>query len=121
MHVGLLMGISCCSYHHLLVLLLSLPVLLAPFWVASFSCHPSLVQVVRYKHENRDGVTSLVLGCGSKRAKQLHPRMLGEFQAAGVPLKRKLWECQVTEDALLPVGTMIGQMQVPAGASLIKG
>jgi len=47
---------------------------------------------------------------GSKRPKQLHPRMLGEFKAAGVPLKRKLWECQVTEDALLPVGTVIGQL-----------
>eukprot|EP00775_Hariotina_reticulata_P010645 gene10645-10803_t len=74
--------------------------------------------VVRYKHELRDGVTSLVLGCGSKRAKQLHPRMLGEFQAAGVPLKRKLWECQVTEDALLPVGTLIGASHFKAGQYL---
>eukprot|EP00879_Flechtneria_rotunda_P008986 GHRR01009409.1.p1 GENE.GHRR01009409.1~~GHRR01009409.1.p1 ORF type:complete len:402 (+),score=114.78 GHRR01009409.1:152-1357(+) len=74
--------------------------------------------VVRYKHELRDDVTSLVLGCGAKRAKQLHPRQLGEFQAAGVPLQRKLWECQVTEDALLPVGTHIGAAHFKAGQYL---
>jgi hypothetical protein len=42
-----------------------------------------LLQVVRHKHKERDGVTSLVLGCGAKRAKQLHPRQLGEFQVRG--------------------------------------
>lgn len=38
------------------------------------------LQVLRHKHIERDGVTSLVLACGAKRAKQLHPRQLGEFQ-----------------------------------------
>lgn len=38
------------------------------------------VQVLRHKHFERDGVTSLVLACGAKKAKQLHPRQLGEFQ-----------------------------------------
>lgn len=77
-----------------------------------------LMQVVRHKHEQRDGVTSLVLGCGAKREKQLHPRQLGEFLAAGLPVKRKLWECQVSEDALLPVGTVIGAAHFKPGQYL---
>jgi hypothetical protein len=38
------------------------------------------IQVVRYKHADKDGVTSLVLGCGSKKEKQLHPCAVGEFR-----------------------------------------
>ncbi len=34
-------------------------------------------------------------------------RQLGHFEWAGVPIKRKLAEFKVTEDALLPVGTML--------------
>lgn len=33
---------------------------------------------------------------------------VGHFRAQGVPMKRKLKEFPVTEDALLPVGTCIG-------------
>lgn len=33
---------------------------------------------------------------------------VGHFRAQGVPLKRKLREFPVTEDALIPVGTSIG-------------
>lgn len=33
---------------------------------------------------------------------------VGHFRAQGVPMKRKLREFPVTEDALLPLGTAIG-------------
>lgn len=33
---------------------------------------------------------------------------MGHFRAQGVPMKRKLREFPVTEDALLPVGTCVG-------------
>lgn len=33
---------------------------------------------------------------------------MGHFRAQGVPMKRKLREFPVTEDALLPLGTPIG-------------
>lgn len=33
---------------------------------------------------------------------------VGHFRAQGVPMKRKLREFPVTEDALLPVGTPLG-------------
>ena len=34
-------------------------------------------------------------------------RQLGHFEWAGVPIKRKLMEFRVTEDALMPVGTVL--------------
>jgi len=39
-------------------------------------------------------------------------------QAAGVPLKRKLWECKVTDDAVMPPGTLIGAAHFRAGQYL---
>lgn len=39
-------------------------------------------------------------------------------QAAGLPLKRKLWECKVTEDAIMPPGTLIGASHFRAGQYL---
>lgn len=39
-------------------------------------------------------------------------------QAAGLPLKRKLWECKVSEDALMPAGTLIGAAHFKAGQYL---
>lgn len=72
-------------------------------------------QVLRHKHVARDGVTSLVLACGSKKVKQLHPAMVSEYAAWGLPLKRKLWEVKVTEDALLPAGTPLTASHFVAG------
>lgn len=47
------------------------------------------------------------MGAGQKKEKHLTKAELGHFRAQGVPLKRKLREFPVTEDALLPVGTPI--------------
>lgn len=47
------------------------------------------------------------MGAGQKKEKQLTKAETGHFRAHGVPLKRKLREFPVTEDALLPVGTPI--------------
>ena len=44
------------------------------------TCPLLRLQVVRYKHADKDGITSLVLGCGSKKEKQLHPSAVGEFR-----------------------------------------
>ena len=38
---------------------------------------------------------------------QIMKPVLGQFDRAGVPPKRKLWEFRVTEDALLPVKTSL--------------
>ncbi|ONK63053.1 uncharacterized protein A4U43_C07F10930 [Asparagus officinalis] len=44
---------------------------------------------------------------GQKKEKHLTKPEVGHFRAQGIPLKRKLKEFPVTEDALLPVGTPI--------------
>ncbi|XP_057805379.1 50S ribosomal protein L3-2, mitochondrial-like isoform X4 [Salvia miltiorrhiza] len=42
-----------------------------------------------------------------KKEKHLREPEVGHFRAQGVPMKRKLREFPVTEDALLPVGTTL--------------
>lgn len=83
-------------------------------------CHLciTVLQVVRIKHMVRDNTISLVLGCGSKKEHQIHPAQINEFKKQDVPIKRKLWECRVTEDALLPVGTALGASHFKAGQYL---
>ncbi|XP_022947107.1 50S ribosomal protein L3-2, chloroplastic [Cucurbita moschata] len=64
--------------------------------------------VSQVKTIEKEGITALQIGCGQKKAKHLTKPEVGHFRAQGVPLKRKLREFPVTEDALLPVGTTIG-------------
>jgi hypothetical protein len=45
-------------------------------------------------------------------------RQVGQFLSAGVPLKRKVSEFRVTEDALLPVGTLVGAAHFTPGQYL---
>lgn len=64
--------------------------------------------VSQVKTIEKEGIFALQIGCGQKKAKHLTKPEVGHFRAQGVPLKRKLREFPVTEDALLPVGTSIG-------------
>ncbi|KAH7285990.1 hypothetical protein KP509_33G054400 [Ceratopteris richardii] len=95
-----------------------------PFTVLWFD-HNVVTQV---KVEGKDCTTALQIGCGLKKAKQLTKPEFGHFMKQGVPLKRKLTEFPVTEDALLPVGTPIdvrhfvpGQYVDIAGITIGKG
>ncbi|KAK6932023.1 Ribosomal protein L3 [Dillenia turbinata] len=63
--------------------------------------------VTQVKTLETDCTTALQIGCGQKKAKHLRKPEVGHFRAQGVPLKRKLKEFPVTEDALLPPGTSI--------------
>ncbi|KAH9287612.1 hypothetical protein KI387_031729, partial [Taxus chinensis] len=63
--------------------------------------------VTQVKKLNKEGHDALQIGAGQKKAKQLTKPMVGFFRSQGVPLKRKLKEFPVSEDALLPVGTPI--------------
>ncbi|PRQ39645.1 putative ribosomal protein L3 [Rosa chinensis] len=64
--------------------------------------------VSQVKTPEKEGISALQIGCGQKKAKHLTKPEVGHFRAQGVPLKRKLREFPVTEDALLPVGMSIG-------------
>ncbi|KAL3617147.1 60S ribosomal protein L3B [Castilleja foliolosa] len=64
--------------------------------------------VAQVKTPEKEGICALQVGCGQKKEKHLRKPELGHFRAQGVPMKRKLREFPVSEDALLPVGTPIG-------------
>lgn len=63
--------------------------------------------VSQVKTPEKEGIVALQIGAGQKKEKHLRKPEVGHFRAQGVPLKRKLKEFPVTEDALLPVGTPI--------------
>ncbi|RDX96543.1 50S ribosomal protein L3-2, chloroplastic, partial [Mucuna pruriens] len=63
--------------------------------------------VSQVKTPEKEGFCALQIGCGQKKDKHLTKPEVGHFRAQGVPLKRKLREFPVTEDALLPVGTSL--------------
>ncbi|KAM3348593.1 hypothetical protein ACQJBY_022085 [Aegilops geniculata] len=63
--------------------------------------------VCQVKTAEKEGFYALQLGAGQKKGKHLTKPEVGHFRSQGVPLKRKLKEFPVTEDALLPVGTTI--------------
>ncbi|KAK9136562.1 hypothetical protein Sjap_007156 [Stephania japonica] len=63
--------------------------------------------VSQVKTVEKEGIFALQIGCGQKKEKHLTKPEVGHFRAQGVPMKRKLREFPVTEDALLPVGTSL--------------
>ncbi|BAA92206.1 putative ribosomal protein L3 [Oryza sativa Japonica Group] len=63
--------------------------------------------VCQVKTAEKEGFFALQLGAGQKKEKHLTKPEVGHFRAQGVPLKRKLREFPVTEDALIPLGTTI--------------
>ncbi|KAG1370975.1 putative 50S ribosomal protein L3-2, chloroplastic [Cocos nucifera] len=63
--------------------------------------------VSQVKTVEKEGIFALQIGAGQKKEKHLTKPEVGHFRVQGVPLKRKLREFPVTEDALLPVGTPI--------------
>ncbi|KXZ41646.1 hypothetical protein GPECTOR_343g86 [Gonium pectorale] len=72
-------------------------------------------QVVGVKRRALHGYDALMLGAGHKRQKCMAPSQAGFFLKAGLPFKKLVAEWQVSEDALLPVGTAIGGAHFVAG------
>ena len=65
------------------------------------------MQVVQQKRPEREGFYALKLGGGWQKRKRLSKALAGQFEKVGLPLKRYMREFEVTEDAMLPVGTSI--------------
>ena len=86
------------------------------------------LEVVAFKTKEKDGYTSVQLGCGSIKTKNLTKPMKGYFASAKVEPKSKLAEFRVTEDCLLNVGDKLsvehfvpGQFVDVCGTSIGKG
>ena len=86
------------------------------------------LEVVAVKTKEKDGYTSVQLGCGSIKTKNLTKPMKGYFASAKVEPKSKLAEFRVTEDCLLNVGDKLsvehfvpGQFVDVCGTSIGKG
>lgn len=84
--------------------------------------------VVAQRTLQQHGYTAVQIGAGPVKTKHVHHTRIGEFHAAGVPLKRHLKEFRVSEDALMPVGTQVtadhfvpGQKLDVSGVTIGKG
>jgi len=64
-------------------------------------------QVVSIRTEEKDGYTALQVGSGEAKQKNVNKPQREHFAKAQVPLKRKLAEFRVAEDAVLEVGATI--------------
>jgi large subunit ribosomal protein L3 len=73
------------------------------------------VQVVARRETSSDGYTSVQLGAGSAKAKNLSKPQRGHFGKAEVEPKARLAEFRVSEDALLEVGAELSADHFAAG------
>jgi large subunit ribosomal protein L3 len=72
-------------------------------------------QVVSHRTAERDGYVALQVGAGVAKQKNVAKPQREHFAKAEVPLKRKLAEFRVAEDALLEVGATIAASHFVAG------
>ncbi len=85
-------------------------------------------QVVAHRTKERDGYTSLQLGIGRAKVKNVSKAERERFARASVEPKMKLVEFRVEEDGVIPVGAeitadhfVVGQFVDVTGTSLGKG
>ena len=85
-------------------------------------------QVVSVRDKDRDGYVAVQLGAGSAKAKNVAKPQREHFAKAQVPLKARVCEFRVAEDAVLEVGSTIaashfvpGQLVDVAGHTQGKG
>lgn len=72
-------------------------------------------QVTQVKTADRHGFNALQLGVGLRKARNVTKPVLGHLAKAGVEPKRELQEFQVSEDALLPLGTTLSALHFSPG------
>jgi len=72
-------------------------------------------QVVGVHSQEKHGYWGLQLGAGYKRQKSISPSEAGLYIKEGLPFKKIMFACSVSQDALLPVGTPISAAHFVAG------
>ncbi|AZI34722.1 50S ribosomal protein L3 [Caenibius tardaugens NBRC 16725] len=72
-------------------------------------------QVVSVRTEEKDGYTALQVGSGEAKQKNVNKPQREHFAKANVPLKRKVAEFRVADDAVLEVGATIAASHFVAG------
>lgn len=96
-------------------------IVLTALWIPN--CH-----VLQVKTMEKEGLTALQLGAGTRKLKRVTKPMLGHFQKAGVEPKHAIIQVPVTPDAIIPIGTEItarhflpGQFVDVTGRTVGKG
>ena len=72
-------------------------------------------QVVSVRTDDKDGYTALQVGSGEAKQKNVNKPQREHFAKANVPMKRKVAEFRVSEDALVEVGSTIAASHFVAG------
>ncbi|TMW61043.1 hypothetical protein Poli38472_014504 [Pythium oligandrum] len=72
-------------------------------------------QVTQVKTTERHGFSSLQLGVGIRKARNVTKPVMGHLAKAGVAPKRQLQEFRVSDDALLPLGTTLSAQHFTPG------
>jgi len=65
------------------------------------------LQVIKVRQRMKDGVDALQVAGGWQKRKRMRMDEARQYESKGLPLKRYVREFNVTDDALLPVGTTI--------------
>ncbi len=65
-------------------------------------------EVIAVRNQEKDGYTALQIGSGAIKVKKVSKALKGHFAKAKVEPKRKLVEFRVSEDCVVPVGSVIG-------------
>jgi large subunit ribosomal protein L3 len=73
------------------------------------------VQVVAVRNKDKDGYTSVQLGAGTAKAKNVSKPMRGHFAKANVLPKSKIAEFRISEDAMLEIGAILAPSHFVAG------
>ncbi|DAZ97232.1 TPA: hypothetical protein N0F65_010394, partial [Lagenidium giganteum] len=72
-------------------------------------------QVTQIKTADKHGFNALQLGVGLRKSRNITKPLVGHYEKAGVAPKRQLQEFQVSEDALLPLGTTLSALHFQPG------
>ncbi|ETW00440.1 50S ribosomal protein L3 [Aphanomyces invadans] len=72
-------------------------------------------QVTQVKTKDVHGFSSIQLGVGLRKERNVTKPVLGHLAKAGVPAKRELHEFRVSDDALIPAGTTLNALHFSPG------